>query len=132
MRASDADRDAVLTELSEHFQAGRLTSDEFDERSSKALAAKTYADLAGLVTDLPDTSAPTAPPPQQQPVAGPLPGPRPPVRRGGSRVSPLAIAAVVIVAYAVLGSHQQWHLVSSLWWVVIIALVVARRGMRRR
>jgi len=26
MRASDADRDAVVSDLSEHFQAGRLTA----------------------------------------------------------------------------------------------------------
>jgi Domain of unknown function (DUF1707) len=30
MRAFDADRDAVVAALSEHFQTGRLTSQEFD------------------------------------------------------------------------------------------------------
>ena len=30
-RASDADRDAVISDLSEHFQAGRLTAAELDE-----------------------------------------------------------------------------------------------------
>src|ERR1700742_5149202 len=53
LRASDADRDAVLSQLSESFQAGRLTADEFDDRSSRALAARTMADLAALTTDLP-------------------------------------------------------------------------------
>ena len=53
MRASDADRDQVLTQLSAHYQAGRLTTDEFDERSSQALHARTMGDLAGLLTDLP-------------------------------------------------------------------------------
>ena len=37
MRASDSDRDAVVSDLSEHFQAGRLTAGEFDERMGRAL-----------------------------------------------------------------------------------------------
>src|SRR3984957_4669062 len=40
MRASDADRDAVVSDLSEHFQAGRLTKAEFDERTGQARAAR--------------------------------------------------------------------------------------------
>jgi hypothetical protein len=43
MKASDADRDAALSDLSEHFQAGRLTADEFDDRTGRALAARTTA-----------------------------------------------------------------------------------------
>lgn len=58
IRASDADRDQVLAQLSIHYQAGRLTTDEFDERSSQALAARTMGDLAGLLTDLPAVAAP--------------------------------------------------------------------------
>jgi hypothetical protein len=33
--------DRVLAELSEHFQAGRLTAEELDERSGRALQART-------------------------------------------------------------------------------------------
>jgi hypothetical protein len=43
MRASDADRDAVVSDLSEHFQAGRLTAGEFDDRTGQALTARTLA-----------------------------------------------------------------------------------------
>lgn len=32
LRVSDADRDRAIAELSGHFEAGRITSDEFDER----------------------------------------------------------------------------------------------------
>jgi len=53
MRASDADRDATLAQLSEHFQAGRLTQDEFEERSGQALTARTMGELGDLMTDLP-------------------------------------------------------------------------------
>ncbi|HYV79812.1 MAG TPA: DUF1707 domain-containing protein, partial [Streptosporangiaceae bacterium] len=41
MRASDADRDAVVAALSEHFQTGRLTREELDERTGRALTART-------------------------------------------------------------------------------------------
>jgi hypothetical protein len=57
MRASDADRDLALAELSEHFQTGRLTQDEFDERSARALQAKTGQQLSELFTDLPGGAA---------------------------------------------------------------------------
>jgi len=53
IRVSDADRDQAIAELSEHFQAGRLTQEEFEERSGQALQAKTGDDLAALFTDLP-------------------------------------------------------------------------------
>src|ERR1039457_4567527 len=53
LRVSDADRDSALAELSEHFQAGRLTAAELDERTGQALSARTWEDLAGLMADLP-------------------------------------------------------------------------------
>ena len=53
MRASDADRDLAIAELSEHFQTGRLTQDEFDERSGRALQARTGRELSELFADLP-------------------------------------------------------------------------------
>jgi Domain of unknown function (DUF1707) len=58
MRASDADRDLALAELSEHFQTGRLTQEEFDERSARALQAKTGRELSELFTDLPEPAQP--------------------------------------------------------------------------
>jgi hypothetical protein len=62
MKASDSDRDAVVSELSEQFQAGRLTAGEFDERMGRALAARTWGELSDLLADLPATgSAPQAP-----------------------------------------------------------------------
>src|SRR5947207_8314713 len=53
MRASDADRDAVVSDLSEHFQAGRLTAAELDERTGRALSARTWGELIELAGDLP-------------------------------------------------------------------------------
>jgi hypothetical protein len=60
LRVSDADRDRAVAQLSEHFQAGRLTLEEFDERSGQALRAKTARELTDLFTDLPAAQAGTA------------------------------------------------------------------------
>ena len=57
LRVSDADRDRAISELSEHFQAGRLTTDEFNERSGQALQARTGNELAVLFADLPRDGA---------------------------------------------------------------------------
>jgi Domain of unknown function (DUF1707) len=61
IRVSDADRDQAIAELSEHFQAGRLTQEEFEDRSGRALQARTGDDLAALFTDLPGRGTPPVP-----------------------------------------------------------------------
>src|ERR1700733_13155102 len=57
LRVCDADRDRALCELSEAFQAGRITADEFDQRSQQALAARTGKELTALLADLPHDRA---------------------------------------------------------------------------
>jgi hypothetical protein len=52
-RVSDADRDRALAELSENYQAGRLTTEELDERTGLALRARTGRELTNLLADLP-------------------------------------------------------------------------------
>jgi hypothetical protein len=53
LRASDADREELIKELNEHAVAGRLSTDELDERLGAAYAARTTAELAALRRDLP-------------------------------------------------------------------------------
>ncbi len=53
LRVSDAERDATLGVLGDHAAAGRLTLDELEERSGRALGAKTRGELATLTSDLP-------------------------------------------------------------------------------
>ncbi len=60
LRVSDADRDRAVSELSEAFQAGRISADEFGQRSGQALAARTGKELTALFTDLPPDRAPAA------------------------------------------------------------------------
>jgi hypothetical protein len=52
LRLSDADRDDAIVRLSEHYAAGRLDKDEFDERSDAVWTARTGADLAPIFADL--------------------------------------------------------------------------------
>jgi hypothetical protein len=59
IRVSNTERDQAVAELTEHYQAGRLTLEEFDDRSSQALQAKTGSDLGALFTDLPKGAAPS-------------------------------------------------------------------------
>jgi hypothetical protein len=53
LRASDADRDRAVAELREHVALGRLTLEEFSDRTERALAATTRAELDELRRDLP-------------------------------------------------------------------------------
>jgi hypothetical protein len=73
LRASDADRDEVVTLLRRHAEAGRLTVDELDERCSAALSAVTVGELDRLLDDLPQErpAAPVAVPARKPPK---LPG----------------------------------------------------------
>jgi hypothetical protein len=53
LRVSDAERDLAVSELSRAFQVGRLTTEEFQERSEQAYAARTGNELTALLGDLP-------------------------------------------------------------------------------
>jgi len=53
VRASDADREAVVTRLQAALGEGRIDLDEFGQRAEAAYAAVTRADLDTLVADLP-------------------------------------------------------------------------------
>src|ERR1700677_1637074 len=87
MRASDADRDVVVSDLSEHFQVGRLTAGELDERTGRALAARTWGELRELLADLPAAGSALRPPAATSTIAWP----RPPA---GRAAPPLIVALV--------------------------------------
>jgi hypothetical protein len=113
MRASDSDRDAVVSDLSEHFQAGRLTAAELDERTGRALTARTWGELTDLAVDLPALrpAALAAVPAAARPGV--------PARHTAPALAGLAIAAAVLV-FAV---HGGWGLI----WLLFPLLVITRR-----
>lgn len=53
MRVGDAERERAVAMLGDHYAAGRLDLEEFDDRLTAAYAARTGADLARLFLDLP-------------------------------------------------------------------------------
>ncbi len=132
VRVSDAERDDAVSQLSEHFQAGRLTTDEFDERAGLALAAKTRGDLASLMTDLPGGAHGLA-----RQAANPAQPAQPDgqavqARRGLGGAAPvLAVIAVVAVVASLFGHGVAGHLP---WALLLVALFVFRRSLlgRRR
>jgi hypothetical protein len=137
MRVSDAERSEVADLLGRHYSDGRLDKQEFDERVSRAMSAKTRADLDGLFDDLPDLAAPDGEPgrdtrhpggfgvpdgpARQYRVGSRHHGGRP--RRHGGRPHPvLFVAAVVILA------SIAWHGLHALFfvpWLAIVILVLA-------
>jgi hypothetical protein len=48
-----ADRERTIDVLKAAFGEGRLNKEEFDSRSARVMAARTYADLNAIVADLP-------------------------------------------------------------------------------
>jgi hypothetical protein len=59
IRIGDQERDAAVAALGEHYAAGRITKEEYDERSEVAWKARTSSDLAPLFVDLPPVHQPT-------------------------------------------------------------------------
>ncbi len=119
MKASDSDRDAVMSDLGEHFQAGRLTAGELDERTGRALAARTWGELRDLLADLPATQ-----PGLRAPAVRSLSA-RPWRSSGRFAPPPIAVLAGLGIAVAVLVNvaHVRWGFI----WLLLPVLLVARR-----
>jgi hypothetical protein len=73
LRAADTDRAAVAGVLGEHMSAGRLTLDEYDERLTRAYAARTFGELDELTADLPKLDTARAPEPAVPAAPAPVP-----------------------------------------------------------
>jgi hypothetical protein len=58
VRASDADRERVVSALKDHCAAGRPTLEELPDRVERAYAATTMPELAELTDDLPGRLSP--------------------------------------------------------------------------
>jgi Domain of unknown function (DUF4190)/Domain of unknown function (DUF1707) len=57
MLAAATDRERTIDVLKAAFGEGRLPKEEFDSRCGRVMAARTYADLAAVVADLPSGPA---------------------------------------------------------------------------
>ncbi|HEY3907138.1 MAG TPA: DUF1707 domain-containing protein [Streptosporangiaceae bacterium] len=96
IRTSDADREQVAARLRDHYAEGRLTQEEFDERLTTALSAKTFGELRQVMTDLPGPKLAAFQP--KQPSANASSRYRPPVMfRRRPRVFPLLVLALLAI-----------------------------------
>jgi len=132
IRVSDAERNAVAERLGAHNSDGRLDQAEFDERVSRAMAAKTRGDLDGLFDDLPD------PEPTGASGNGRAAGPAVPYRarpRRGGFFRTLLLVVLVIAAMSI-----AWHALTAFvffvpwFWIaalVAVVLIVTRSSRYR-
>jgi hypothetical protein len=102
LRAADADRDAVAETLREQHIAGRIDTDELQERIERCYAAKTYAELDALVADLPREDRSTR-------VGA--------ARRGAPRFALLALLPLLIVALALSHGRVLWLALPLGFWL---------------
>ncbi len=125
LRASDADRERVAEILRQHCTAGRLDLDEYSERLSRALRARTLPELLSVTSDLPhpDAVVPTTPPHRRRPGGRALErraswGPVPTGTAAWAGFA-IAIAALVVSVYGPLA----W----AIWvfWLFVAVFVAA-------
>ena len=115
IRASDSDREHAVHALRDQYAEGRLTLEEFDERTSAAYAAKTWTDLRELTSDLPVRlsfgAASAAVAPGSGAAAPEQWGQRWPGRPQGWRLVPLLpiLFIWIVVAGAGAWSHTRGH-----------------------
>lgn len=106
LRIGDAERDGAIAALARHFADGRLTQDEHEERTARALKARTGADLRVLFADLPRLDPPT-------------PAPR---RSNAGHVLLTSVTSALLV---VAGAFFMLHLLPVIGFIVLL-FVAAR------
>jgi Domain of unknown function (DUF1707) len=121
LRASDADREAVVDRLREAAGEGRLEPDELEQRVEGALRARSYGDLAELVVDLPADSRMRWPRARWRTNA---------VAR--SAVFGAGLVAAVIVALAVVAVLAILVLAAAASWIAFVLFWLVCCGSRRR
>ena len=115
LRIGDAEREAAVAALGEHYAAGRLTKEEFDERSERAYAARTSSAMWPLFADLPTGAMPAGGSSRTTPAGG-----RP---AGGRRSGPpwwlgaMMPVLVVLLVLAVL-THLPFFLFVFVGWLL--------------
>lgn len=109
LRASHADREQVIDTVKAAFTRGQLTMGELDERVGRALAARTYGELAAVTVGIPAGSD----------LAGPPKPARAQLRRPGNRpINP----GVCVITAATLAAGVWAGMVAGPAAAVIVAI----------
>jgi hypothetical protein len=105
LRIGDADRERAQARLADHYAAGRLDKDEYDQRLDQIWGARTHAELMPVFRDLP---GPGGPDPRRSAAAYSTPSSRarftsPPSRGWARRLpGPLLVLLVALGVVVVL------------------------------
>ena len=104
--ASHADREQTIDALKVAFVQGRLTMDEFEARIGQTFAARTYAELTTVTTDIP-TGLAGAPPPRK-------PTRRPMKKAARWGAYGFVTPAILAVAFAIVSANAGYGAVAFL------------------
>jgi hypothetical protein len=138
IRASDQDREVVVSTLRDAYTAGRLTLEEFDERTSAAYASRTWGELRKLTEDLPSqpvlgADVPGRPLPEPAYTAHPSPPtgneliPPP----GQRRRRPVAFFPLVALWVMLALASQSPHAIIAPTLVFVVAFIFIALARRR-
>jgi hypothetical protein len=105
LRVSDADRERVADRLRRAAGEGRIAPEELEERLEAAFAARTSADLAPLVADLPSDPPPRTRRHRRR-------------RRQGDLRAFVATSVLLVAIWALTGAGYFWPLWPILGWGV--------------
>lgn len=115
LRIGDAERDTAVSQLSDHFVAGRLTQEEFEERSDQATRAR-YADEVDLLfADLPELTQQVRTPwaPGSRAGRGARGGPPPPF----VWILPVLMVSLVVSSVVLAAPWLLW----MLFWIAMFS-----------
>ena len=118
LRIGDTERDRAVAALGDHFAAGRLTNEEFEQRMEQAIKARFNDDLDPLFVDLPHTVEPHVEPKSQQHSDIPL------AWAAMFWLAPLFVITAVVAAVVLTAPWLVWIF---LWMFLITGLFRHRR-----
>ena len=122
LRISDAERADVADLLSKHYGDGRLDQSEFNQRLDQAMKAKTYADLDGILTDLPRTDAEASEAPKATARR----------RHEHRHLRAVVLTVFLVIAIAIAAHTLAWALSTWVWLLLLGGILYAsqlRKGL---
>jgi hypothetical protein len=121
LRASDAERESIVTQLREHGAAGRLDVEELEQRIGAAYAARTHGELGALLADLP-----------ARPAARRVTASRRHHGHGHEWAGFLQVNLLLVAIWAVTGAGYFWPAWVMVWWALALAMKSGPRLLRLR
>ena len=116
LRIGDADRERAQAMLADHYAAGRLDKDEYDQRLDQIWAARTRAELAPVFGDLPGAPRPPSGTAYST-AAGRARFNPPPRSRSWARRIPMPLLVLLVVLGVLLAlANLPWILVGLGVW----------------